>query len=237
MNSGDQPLHHDTRTGHIMFTGLVEGIGLVKEVRLVRGDMRLVIAPRFDISGTGPGDSIAVSGVCLTVTEMGKDTFSLDVSGETLDRSTLKSLKPGDEVNLERALRLTDRLGGHLVSGHVDGTGKITRAEQRERYWFLRIEMGEDLSRYTIEKGSIAVDGISLTINRCGETFFEVNIIPQTSKETTILKKSVGDPVNIETDLIGKYVEKFFNREKPSGGEGARSSINEKMLKKYGFQG
>ncbi|MBW1771531.1 MAG: riboflavin synthase [Deltaproteobacteria bacterium] len=220
-----------------MFTGLVEGIGRVKEVRLVRGDMSLVITPGFDISESAPGDSIAVNGVCLTVTDMGKDAFSLDVSGETLVRSTMKSLKPGDDVNLERALRLSDRLGGHLVSGHVDGVGRIVRAEQRERYWLLRIEIEEDISRYTIEKGSIAVDGISLTINRCGETFFEVNIIPQTSKETIILKKRVGDLVNIETDLIGKYVEKFFTRENPSVAENHHSSINEKMLKKYGFQG
>ena len=155
----------------------------------------------------------------------------------TLVRSTMKSLKPGDDVNLERALRLSDRLGGHLVSGHVDGVGRIVKAEQRERYWLLRIEIEEDISRYTIEKGSIAVDGISLTINRCGETFFEVNIIPQTSKETIILKKRVGDLVNIETDLIGKYVEKFFTRENPSVAENHNSSINEKMLKKYGFQG
>ena len=220
-----------------MFTGLVEGIGRVKEVRLVRGDMRLVITPCFDISGSGPGDSIAVNGVCLTVTDMVKDAFSVDVSGETLARSTVKRLKPGDEVNLERALRLSDRLGGHLVSGHVDGVGKIIKAEQHERYWLFRIEIGEELSRYTIEKGSIAVDGISLTINRCGETFFEVDIIPQTSKETIILKKRVGDPVNIETDLIGKYVEKFFSKENPSVAESPNSSINEKMLKKYGFQG
>jgi riboflavin synthase len=168
---------------------------------------------------------------------MGRDILGLDVSGETLDRSTLKDLRQGDAVNLERALLLSDRLGGHLVSGHVDGVGRIIRLEQRERYWFLRIEIGKGLSRYTIEKGSIAVDGISLTINRCEETFFEVNVIPQTSRETTILKKAVGDPVNIETDLIGKYVEKFFARENPSDAEDSPSAIDEKMLEKYGFQG
>ncbi|MFC1579389.1 riboflavin synthase [Thermodesulfobacteriota bacterium] len=220
-----------------MFTGLVEGIGRVKELRLVRGDMRLVITPGFDISDSSPGDSIAINGVCLTVTDMGKDAFTLDVSGETLVRSTMKDLKPGDDVNLERALRLSDRLGGHLVSGHVDGVGRIVKAEQRERYWLLRIEIEENLSRYTIEKGSIAVDGVSLTINQCGETFFEVNIIPQTSKETIILKKKAGDLVNIETDLIGKYVEKFFTKENASVADSQKSSLNEEMLKKYGFQG
>jgi len=217
-----------------MFTGLVEGTGKVKESRILRGDMRLVIGPHFDISDSGVGDSIAVNGVCLTVTDIGEGRFSVDVSGETLARSTMGSLKPGDVVNLERALRLSDRLGGHLVSGHVDGVGKILQLEQRERYWRLRIEIGAALSRYTIEKGSIAIEGISLTINQCGEGFVEVNIIPQTSRETNILMKKPGDLVNIETDLIGKYVEKFFSRENP--GAGARSSaISREMLEKHGF--
>ena len=218
-----------------MFTGLVEGTGQVKEARLSRGDMRLVIGPRFDISDSGVGDSIAVNGVCLTITEMGKGSFCADVSGETLSRSTMGDLKPGDVVNLERALRLSDRLGGHFVSGHVDGVGKILRQEQRERYWLLRVEIGAELSRYAIEKGSIAIEGISLTINRCGEDFVEVNIIPQTARETNLLMKRAGDPVNIETDLIGKYVEKFFSRENPAVGESSSSPISREMLKKYGF--
>jgi riboflavin synthase len=180
------------------------------------------------------GDSVAVNGACLTLTELGPDAFAMDVSAETLSRSTLGSLREKEEVNLERALRLSDRLGGHLVSGHIDGTGRIIKQEQREKSWFLRIEMAKDLSRYTIEKGSIAVDGISLTINRCGETFFDVNIIPQTGRETTLLDRRLGDRVNIEVDLIGKYVERFF-RQQQSFRKGAASEINREMLTKYGF--
>jgi riboflavin synthase len=161
------------------------------------------------------------------------DGLAMDVSAETLSRSTLGSLREKGEVNLERALRLSDRLGGHLVSGHIDGTGRVIEKEQREKSWFLRIEIAKDLSRYTIEKGSIAVDGISLTINCCGETFFDVNIIPQTGRETTLLDRRPGDRVNIEVDLIGKYVEKFFRQQ--SFRKGAASGISREMLTTYGF--
>jgi len=214
-----------------MFTGLVEGLGRVREIARVGGDMQLSVLPLFDMSDSRIGDSICVSGVCLTVTAVKEGTFTVDVSGESLSRSTLGLLKQGEEVNLERALRLTDRLGGHLVSGHVDGTGKILKKEQSRQSWRLEIGMDAGLARYTIEKGSVAVDGISLTINRCHETGFEVTIIPQTARETTILKKKVGDRVNIETDLIGKYVERFLRREK----EKSPAVIDHEMLKKYGF--
>jgi len=217
-----------------MFTGLVEGLGTVKEISRVGGDISLTIAPLFDMSDIRIGDSISVSGACLTVTGMEKATFSVDVSAETISRSTVGQLRKGDFVNLERALRFTDRLGGHLVSGHVDGVGKILKMEQAQRSWRLQIGIDKDLAKYTIEKGSIAVDGISLTINRCNDAYFEVNIIPQTAKETTILKKKVGDPVNIETDMIGKYVEKFFTREKESEAKGS-PGIDKEMLMKYGF--
>lgn len=193
------------------------------------------ITPLFPMDDCVLGESISVNGVCLTVTAIGPGGFSVDVSQETLSRSTLGFLREKEQVNLERALRLSDRLGGHLVAGHVDGMGKIIRKEQRDRSWFFKIQMQQELSRYTIEKGSIAVDGISLTINRCGETFVEVNIIPETARQTTILEKRTGDPVNIEVDLIGKYVEKFFqNKQSPSQGV-ASSGITGKMLRKYGF--
>ena len=190
-----------------MFTGLVEGIGEVKEISHVGGDATLAIQPLFEVSDIRSGDSVAVNGVCLTVTDIRKDIFRVDVSSETLSRSTMGHLSQGDRVNLERALRFSDRLGGHLVSGHVDGMGRILKKEQKQKSWLLRIGMDEGLSKYTIEKGSIALDGISLTINRCQDAFVEVNIIPQTGKATIILTKKVGDLINIETDLIGKYVE------------------------------
>ncbi|MBW2094645.1 MAG: riboflavin synthase [Deltaproteobacteria bacterium] len=218
-----------------MFTGLIQGKGTIQSIGRSGGDMKMTISPLFSMDDCALGESIAVNGVCLTVTGIGPDGFSVDVSGETLSRSTLGFLREKEEVNLERALRLSDRLGGHLVAGHVDGMGKITRKEQRDRSWFFRIQIERALARYTIEKGSIAVDGISLTINRCGETFVEVNIIPETAKQTTILNKRTGDPVNIEVDLIGKYVEKFFqNKQSPPKGE-ASSGITGEMLTKYGF--
>jgi riboflavin synthase len=147
----------------------------------------------------------------------------------------MAQLKKGDEVNLERSLRLSDRLGGHLVSGHVDGVGIILKKESVQRSWLMGIQIDQSLSKYTIEKGSIAVDGISLTINRCQEGYFEVNIIPETSRQTTILKNKVGDRVNIETDLIAKYVERFFLKGRlPEKGK-TSSGVDEEMLKRFGF--
>jgi riboflavin synthase len=218
-----------------MFTGLVEGIGEVKEIQRVQKDMRLIIHPQFDMSDSQQGDSISVNGVCLSIAGMQGGGFAMDVSGETLSRSTMGKLKPGDKVNLERALRLGDRLGGHLVSGHVDGVGKILKKEQKERSWLFRVGIDEPLARYTIAKGSIAVEGISLTINDCQDTYFEVNIIPHTALETTILQKRVGDLVNIETDMIGRYVEKFFQKQGTRPEERNSSRINEEMLRKHGF--
>lgn len=217
-----------------MFTGLVEGIGEVKEISHVGGDVTLGIQPLFEVSDIRSGDSVSVNGVCLTVTDMRQGIFRVDVSGETLSRSTMGRLSQGDQVNLERALRFSDRLGGHLVTGHVDGVGRILKKERKQKSWLLRIGMDEGLSKYTIEKGSIAVDGISLTINRCQDAFIEVNIIPETGKATIILTKKVGDLVNIETDLIGKYVERFFIKEKVSGPSGS-TSIDKEMLTKFGF--
>ncbi len=220
-----------------MFTGLIQGIGKVKTIRRVRDDMRFTVAPIYEFTDCRVGDSISVDGVCLTVTDVSEGIFRMDVSGETLSRSTLNLLRQGDEVNLEMALRLTDRLGGHLVSGHVDGIGKILKKEKQQRSWLIGIGIDEQISRYTIEKGSIAVDGISLTINQCKENYFEVNIIPQTGDVTTILKKKVGDLVNVEADLIGKYIEKFFSKGRPTPQDKTASGIDLEMLNKYGFRG
>lgn len=216
-----------------MFTGLVEGVGRIKTIQRRQGEMQLMILPPFPATECRVGDSIAVDGVCLTVNNLAGDLFSVDVSGETLARSTIGLLKQDDVVNLERALRVSDRLGGHLVTGHVDGIGKILQKERRQRSWFFRIGVDPSLSRYTIEKGSIAVDGISLTINHCGERFFEVNIIPHTASETTLQRKKVGDLVNIETDMLAKYVEKFV---KGHGKEENKSTISMDTLRKHGFE-
>ena len=218
-----------------MFTGLVEGIGRIDEVTRIGQDTVLGVLPLFNMSEPKVGDSISVNGVCLTVTGMKGKAFHVYVSSETISLSTMGQLRKGDEVNLERALLPTDRLGGHMVSGHVDGMGKILKKEQKQRSWLLRVEIDKALMKYTIEKGSIAIDGISLTINHCQDTYFEVNIIPQTGKETTLLKKRVGDTVNIETDLIGKYVEKFVVNERLTRDDKSKSSVDRAMLRKYGF--
>jgi riboflavin synthase len=174
------------------------------------GDMTVIVSPPFDTEECCLGDSISLDGVCLTISHIADRAISMDVSGETLSRSTLGSLRQGMEVNLERALRLGDRLGGHLVSGHVDALGRILKKEIRQRSWLIRIATNKTISKYMVEKGSVAVDGVSLTINRCAASFFEVNIIPHTGKGTTLLGKKVGELVNIETDMIGKYVERLL---------------------------
>ena len=217
-----------------MFTGLIEGIGKIKELSRFGEDLSLTISPLFEMADLRIGDSVSVDGVCLTVTRVNQGSFRLDVSVETLSRSTLTGIQVGDEVNLERALRLSDRLGGHLVSGHVDGVGKILKKEQKQRSWVLRFGFEKSLLKYVVEKGSVTVDGISLTVNRCDDQGFEVNVIPQTGRETRILRKKVGDPVNIETDLIGKYVEKLFPKSDEPQAKKA-SLIDEKLLMKHGF--
>jgi len=218
-----------------MFTGLIEGIGKIKSVTKTGSDMNLKIMPPFNIDDCRIGDSVSVDGVCLTITAIKEGTLSMYASGETVSRSTMGRLKQGDEVNLERALSLGSRLGGHMVSGHVDGVGRILQKEQVQRSWMIRVGIDEGLSRYVIEKGSVSIDGISLTINRCKDDFLEVNIIPETAVATTILKKKVGDPVNIETDLIAKYVEKFIKKDKRSEKDTASSHIDKEMLERFGF--
>jgi riboflavin synthase len=218
-----------------MFTGLIEGRGKIRSITKTGEDLNLIIAPLFDVTDCRRGDSICVDGVCLTVTSVKQGILSMYASEETVSRSTLGGLKRGDEVNMERAMTLSARLGGHIVSGHVDGVGIILRKVQVQKSWVIKVGVDEGISRYTIEKGSIAVDGISLTINLCEDRFFEVNIIPETAAIATILRKNVGDPVNIETDLIAKYIEKFMEKDSKSGKDEARSAIDRKMLERFGF--
>jgi riboflavin synthase len=194
-----------------MFTGIIEGLGRVAGIRPAGQGRRLTIEADFDLAGTKAGDSIAVSGACLTVVQTAGRRFEVDVSPETRASTTLGAARVGERVNLERAMRLSDRIGGHLVSGHIDGTGAIEGREAAGNAVIVAIAVPAALTRYMILKGSVAVDGISLTINTLESDRFTVSIIPHTAALTTIGFKQKGERVNIETDMIGKYVEKFLS--------------------------
>jgi len=209
-----------------MFTGIVEDLGEVEAVEHGIDSARIVVRSAKVTDGTRPGDSIAVNGVCLTVTSLvtSRPTpagtppdppgaprgFVADVMGETLARSSLKEAAPGTKVNLERSVRLEDRLGGHLVQGHVDATATIISRDPQENWQVVRISLPSGLGRYVVHKGSITVDGVSLTVSAIGPDWFEVSLIPETLSRTTLGGKQPGDPVNLEVDVIAKYVEKLL---------------------------
>jgi riboflavin synthase len=200
-----------------MFTGIVAELGEVAGIEH-RGDAaRLTI--RGDTAGVIAGESIAVNGVCLTVTGVLDGTFTADVMGETLDRSSLGALTPGAPVNLERSVRLADRLGGHLVQGHVDATGTLISRSPQEHWDQVRISLPRSIARYVVHKGSITVDGVSLTVSALGpengaqDSWFEVSLIPETLKRTTLGTRQPGETVNLEVDVIAKYVERLLDRE------------------------
>ena len=193
-----------------MFTGIVQDLGAIVERDERGGDLRLVIAfTELDEARVGLGDSISVQGCCLTATELSGNSFAADVSRETLNLTTLGELAPGTQVNLEPALRAGDALGGHLVSGHVDGVAEVLSLSGDARSTRVVIGVPPALARYIAPKGSVAVDGVSLTINEVGANSFGVNLIPHTQAETTLAAKAVGSPVNLEVDPIGKYLEKL----------------------------
>jgi riboflavin synthase len=193
-----------------MFTGIIEGLGTLSAVRSAGSGKRLAIEADFSLAGSKVGDSIAVSGACLTAVQIAERRFEVDVAPETLGKTTLDACRAGERVNLERALRLSDRIDGHLVSGHIDGTGRILSRERMGNAEIITIGLREELTRFMIVKGSVAVDGISLTINSLEADRFTLSIIPHTARLTTIGFKAQGEPVNIETDMIGKYVQKFL---------------------------
>jgi riboflavin synthase len=190
-----------------MFTGIIEGLGTIRTMRSSDQGKRLVIESDFGLDGSKVGDSISVSGACLTMVKLDGKRFDVDVSPETLQKTTFGSAKVSQRVNLERALRLSDRIDGHLVSGHIDGMGTLSQRKNLGNSIIVSVDVPEYLTRYMINKGSVAVDGISLTINACETKSFSVSIIPYTATVTTIEQKNEGDRVNIETDMIGKYVE------------------------------
>jgi riboflavin synthase len=192
-----------------MFTGIIEEKGIIKSIRTGGRSAKIIISANKVLEGLKVGDSINTDGVCLTVTEFSSTSFTVDVMPETMQRSTLAKLKSGSSVNLERALRLSDRLGGHIVSGHIDGTGIIDKIVKDENAIWLSVTSTEPILKYIVEKGSVAIDGISLTVVKTDRRVFAVSIIPHTQSETTILIKKAGDTVNIECDILGKYVEKL----------------------------
>lgn len=201
-----------------MFTGIVQAIGTIARVEPIGGDTRIVIdAGGLDMSDVAIGDSISVSGVCLTAVVVDGAQFAADVSVETLSRTTLGTLKSGDCINLEKSLRLADRLGGHLVSGHVDALGRVVLVEPEARSQRWTFDVPPGLSRYIAAKGSVCIDGVSLTVNDVGSNRFGVNLIPHTIDVTTFRDKRVGDAVNVEVDLIARYVERLATSERPSG--------------------
>ncbi|MCL6638872.1 MAG: riboflavin synthase [Firmicutes bacterium] len=214
-----------------MFTGIVEELGRLKSISRGADSARLVIAAQKVLSGTRTGDSIAVNGVCLTVVQPGSGEFAADVMAETLARTNLGELSPGGLVNLERALALGDRLGGHLVSGHIDGVGLIERKEKHDIATLVTIRAPGEVMRYIVKKGSVAVDGTSLTVVDYDRATFQVSLIPHTAAVTVLGFKKVGDRVNLEGDIIGKYIERLISsREKPD-----KASIDLDFLARHGF--
>lgn len=193
-----------------MFTGLIEEIGRVHSVIKATKSSRITITAKNVLENVKVGDSICTNGVCLTVTEFSGHQFTVDVMAETMRRSNLHRLSIGDKVNLERALRLGDRLGGHIVSGHIDGMGKVVNLKQEDNAVWVTITTDQEILKYIVQKGSITLDGISLTVANVTEDYFQVSIIPHTKEVTTILRKMPGEVVNIECDMLGKYIEKLI---------------------------
>ena len=211
-----------------MFTGIIAAVGQLKSLESRGGDIRLHIdSGKLDLADVKLGDSIAVNGVCLTVVEKAARHLQFDVSQETLQRTSLGQLKNGSEANLEKALAVGDRLGGHFVSGHVDGLGEVLSKTADARSWQYRIKVPTALSRYIAEKGSITVDGVSLTVNGIFDGGFDINIIPHTLEETVIKHYQVGTRVNLEVDLIARYLERLL----PQNGSG----ISRDFLSQHGY--
>lgn len=218
-----------------MFTGIIEGTGRLLGKRTVGGGLAFDLAAGFDITDPQEGESIACSGVCLTAYNISGRRFTADVSPETLSRTRLGQLAVGDRVNMERALKLSDRLGGHLVSGHVDCMALVKSREAVGDYTIFNFSLPAEQSRYVIEKGSVTIDGISLTVNSCCPGSFTVSIIPHTMKETTLGELKAGSKVNIEVDIVGKYIESLLTARNKTSGEPVGGTMSTDFLAEHGF--
>jgi riboflavin synthase len=219
-----------------MFTGLIEEIGTVKSVIMGASSARITIEAHKILKDVKLGDSISINGVCLTVTSFSSNEFTVDVMPETMRKTNLKYLRYGSKVNLERALSLGARLGGHIVTGHIDGVGIIKNFKDEDNAVWVTIEAPDDVLKYIVYKGSIAIDGISLTVAYVDNEVFKVSIIPLTRDKTTLLSKKIGEEVNLECDIIGKYVEKYLEKLYPSNQSSNKGeTISIEFLKQNGF--
>ncbi len=214
-----------------MFTGLVEEVGKVLDIKEDRKIWTINFECERIVKDISIGDSIAVNGVCLTVKEFTKNTFKADIMAETIRKTNLGFLKSGNFVNLERALKIGDRFGGHIVSGHIDGTGIIEKFRQEGDAIWISISTSKDMLKYIVYKGSVAIDGVSLTVSYVDEEKFKVTIIPHTKEATTLIKKNINDLVNIECDIVGKYIEKLLLHKEVEN----ESKIDVNFLKENGF--
>ncbi len=221
-----------------MFTGIIEEMGKMKKIQHGTDSARLTLEASEVLKDVRLGDSIAVNGICLTVVHFNERFFDVDVMAETLRKTNLEGLKPGDRVNLERALRVGDRLGGHIVSGHIDGVGVITRQKREDIAVLTEIRAPAEVMKYVVKKGSVSIDGISLTVVDCTGDSFQVSLIPHTASLTTLGYKKTGDRVNLEADIIGKYVERLLGLNTGEAGTPAvssRSSLTMDYLAENGF--
>jgi riboflavin synthase len=218
-----------------MFTGIVAGTGILRGRRGTGGGLAFDLEAGFDLADPQEGESIAINGVCLTAYAIASHRFTVDVSPETLTRTTLGDLGVGAPVNMERALRLSDRLGGHIVSGHIDCVAAVRERRPTGTFTLFSFSLPEQWGRYVIEKGSITIDGVSLTVNSCREGRFEVSIIPHTLQMTTLGRLKIGSRVNIEVDIIGKYVEKLLAAQPAQFSGQEERKINPAFLAEHGF--
>ena len=213
-----------------MFTGLVEGVGVIVGLTPMAEGLRLAVKTSFPAGELTLGESVAIAGACLTVVALNPPRADFEVSPETLACTTFPLKKVGDRINLERALRIGDRLGGHMVTGHVDGVGVVREARPGPAHIQMKFEFPAALSRFVIVKGSVAVDGVSLTVNTCQGNTFTVNVIPHTARETTLASLKAGDRVNLETDIIGRYVARLLGQDGPQG-----EGVTSELLARHGF--